>query len=210
MERFSNDFYKKCNEQRIYFLKNKFGDDYFKSKTVLDLGGGVGYISNELSKLGADCTVYEGREENINIGKNKFPHIKFIKVDLEDQIPIDKFDIVLNFGVFYHLKNPENFLIKTSSLFNDMMLLDGNVSTNGSRYQMDNPDDYDQSIHGEIKLVTDDDISYLFKNFNIENVNIELNEIGKITGSPYDYVNGCDFLSDNNMKRTFWIIENIT
>ena len=190
-------------------VKNKIEYKQYKNNYVIILYKDNGYISNELSKLGADCTVYEGREENINIGKNKFPHIKFIKVDLENQIPIDKFDIVLNFGVFYHLKNPENFLRKTLLLFNDMMLLDGNVSTNGSRYQMDNPDDYDQSLHGEIKLVTDDDISYLFKDFSIENVNNELNEIGKITGSPYDYVNGCDFLSDNNMKRTFWIIENI-
>ena len=208
MTNFNDDFYKKCNEQRIELLRDIYGEKFFENKTVLDLGGGVGYISNQLMKWGADCTVYEGRDINIELGRKLHPNVKFIKVDLQNFIPIKKFDIVLNFGVFYHLINPEVYLSQTAYLFNDFMLLDGNISTSGERFIEDNTIGIDQSLHGRVKLIDDEIINKTLENYNLESLNKKMNKIADKTGSPYDYENGEDFLKTNEMKRTFWMIKN--
>ncbi len=207
MTNFNDDFYKKCNEQRIELLRDIWGEKFFENKTVLDLGGGAGYISNQLVKWGADCTVYEGRDINIELGRKLHPDVKFIKVDLQNFIPTKKFDIVLNFGVFYHLENPEEYLEKTAELFNVFMLIDGNISTTGERFIQDNSNDNDQSLHGRVKLIDDETIKSVFCNFMTENLNQKLDEISVKTGSPYRYVDGEGFLKSNQMKRTFWLIK---
>ena len=205
---FADSFYQQCNNQRILLMESIWGREFFRNKTVLDLGGGVGYIAAELSKWGAVCTVYEGRLHNIEIGRKLHKDITFVNVDLENEIPDTKFDIVLNFGVFYHLNNPEKYLTETSRLFNLFSLVEGNISTIGVRYINDDFKRKDQSIHGLVKLINDETILSLLNNYKLRNLNSQLDRIAVVTGSPYDYTTGNDFLKNNYMKRTFWLVEN--
>src|SRR5574343_8074 len=103
-----------------YFERiEKFGKEYFNEKTILEISG-IGVISNELSKFGAKCTVYEGRKEHIDYGSSKYKNITYKKYNLDLDRPSEKFDIVLDFGIFYHLNDPISYLKWSKSLANEL------------------------------------------------------------------------------------------
>lgn len=129
-EYFSDEYYLSTHKQRFYYLLNRFGPRYFKDKTVVELGGSIGILSNALSILGAIPTVYEGRLENIQKGMKKYPHLKFVQYNLDDEdFTSAKYDIVLNFGVFYHILNFDKFIKSSYKIAGELLLLDGNIST---------------------------------------------------------------------------------
>lgn len=129
-EYFNDEYYLSTHKQRFYYMLNRFGPRYFKDKTIVELGGSVGILSNALSILGAKPTVYEGRLENIRKGMKKYPHIEFVHINLDDEDFTSKnYDIVLNFGVFYHILNFDKFIKSSYKIANELLLLDGNIST---------------------------------------------------------------------------------
>lgn len=82
------------------------------NKTILDLGCGHADISGALYRLGADITVLDARPEHLKIASKKFPGIKTIKADLDQNWPLSgkQFDIILDIGVLCHLRNYESHL----------------------------------------------------------------------------------------------------
>lgn len=77
-------------------------------RTALDVGSGLGYFSNFLHSLGMEVTALEGRVENASEAARRFPFIPFHIMNAEDpQIrSLGTFDLVLCFGLLYHLENP--------------------------------------------------------------------------------------------------------
>ena len=65
---FYEDWYKK----RVSKIINIFGQDWFAGKNILELGACYGDIGIELTKLGAEVTFADAREENLDVIKNKF------------------------------------------------------------------------------------------------------------------------------------------
>ena len=89
----------------LRFTSIKDNIDFFKGKKILELGSFNGYIGSQFYFWGADVTSVEGRKENVeNINKNH-PYLKTIEYDLDisDWI-FGKYDIIINFGLFYHLQ----------------------------------------------------------------------------------------------------------
>jgi len=76
--------------------------------SALDVGCGVGYFAKFLSDLGFRVVATDGRPENSQEGKRRFPEITFRTIDVEDAAfpEIGKFDFVLCAGLLYHLENP--------------------------------------------------------------------------------------------------------
>lgn len=93
---------------RINKLIQILGKEWFKGKEILELACGYGYIGKELMKLGSIVTFAEGKEHNIS-------HIaKDLDIDKTDIYLLDqdkrwnlnkKFDLVIHWGVSYHLDN---------------------------------------------------------------------------------------------------------
>jgi FkbM family methyltransferase len=77
-------------------------------KTALDAGAGVGFFSQTLADCGLSVRGFDGRSENVAEARKRFPHIPFELIDLEDRsiLALGKFDLVLCFGLLYHLENP--------------------------------------------------------------------------------------------------------
>lgn len=75
---------------------------------VLDVGAGVGRLSEYLLNWGCEVVALEGREENVKEAKRRYPGLDIRVCDIESEVlPIDgDFDAVLMFGVLYHLKDP--------------------------------------------------------------------------------------------------------
>lgn len=76
--------------------------------TALDVGCGIGFFSEILRQCGLSVGAFDGREENVMEARRRFPGIPFERGDIEDAAitRMGKFDLVLCFGLLYHLENP--------------------------------------------------------------------------------------------------------
>ena len=94
--------------KRISFVLEKYGNDFFKGKKVLELGCFFGGISQMLHNLGADLTSVEGFPANYETCKQRYPHINFLLKDLDNNIwEFDEhYDIIIHWGLLYHLQYP--------------------------------------------------------------------------------------------------------
>jgi len=77
-------------------------------ETAADLGCGLGYFSAFLRRFGFRVIGVDGREENVDEAKRRFPDIEFHRMDAEDPRirEFGQFDLVLCIGLYYHLENP--------------------------------------------------------------------------------------------------------
>lgn len=111
-------------------------------KTLIDIGAWDGFFSFEAERRGAiritaaDAPVHLGGQPN---GTNAFQYIKENLKSNVDYMPLDiqtlkhenlKYDVVLFYGVLYHLKNPLIGLENACSLANEMILVETAISVN--------------------------------------------------------------------------------
>jgi FkbM family methyltransferase len=77
-------------------------------RTVIDVGSGLGYFSGVVKSLGFDVIALEGRPENVEEAKRRYPGIEFRVADAEDPgiRSQGEFDLGLCLGLLYHLENP--------------------------------------------------------------------------------------------------------
>jgi SAM-dependent methyltransferase len=145
-----NGHYKNWQNSRMNGIKKYFSPDFFKSKTLLELGCGYADIGNMFYELGANVTSSDARIEHLNIVQNKYPYIKTLLIDCDNQHVQDKYDIILNWGLLYHLKNIETHL-KNISEKCDILLLETEVcDTNDKDYSiLIDEEGYDQGINNK-------------------------------------------------------------
>jgi len=91
---------------RMAFVKKMMPGDFWKNKTLLELGACDGTIGNMFSELGAIVTCVEGKDAYVRFIKNKHPHLNVLQADCDtDKWVFGKYDIIVNFGLLYHLEN---------------------------------------------------------------------------------------------------------
>lgn len=109
-----DETYNEWRMRRINKMLEIYGIDFFQGKRVVEVGAGHGEIGAFFASLGADVTCLDGRIQNINIARLKHRNIKnlsFKLFDLEkDFTSIGKFDLMIHFGLLYHIKNVEQHL----------------------------------------------------------------------------------------------------
>ncbi len=76
--------------------------------TAVDAGCGVGFFSQTLSECGLHTCGFDARSENVEEARKRFPGIPFEQADVEARATsqLGPFDLVLCFGLLYHLENP--------------------------------------------------------------------------------------------------------
>ena len=122
--------------------------DYFKSKTLLELGCGYADIGNIFYELGAIVTSSDARQEHLEVVKERYPHIKTLLID-GDNMNIDcEYDIILHWGLLYHLNEIESHLEKVSEKCN-ILLLETEISDSDDKdfYVSTEENGYDQAFH---------------------------------------------------------------
>jgi SAM-dependent methyltransferase len=94
--------------------------------SALDVGCGVGYFSGFLAEMGFQVVAVDGREENAQEGKRRYPDITFLARDAEDPtLPeLGTFDFVLCAGLLYHLENPFRAIRSLHALTGKVLLLE--------------------------------------------------------------------------------------
>ena len=94
--------------------------------TALDAGCGVGFFSKLLADLGLSVSSFDGRSENIAEARRRFPSLSFAIADVQDSsvTSLGSFDLVLCFGLLYHLENPFRAIRNLRALAAKCLLLE--------------------------------------------------------------------------------------
>ena len=85
-----------------------------QGKRVLDVGCGGGYLTNEISKLGARVIGCDYSKYAIKFTKERYPNLDIVQCSAYeiDKLGIEKLDLVTAFDLLEHLRYPEIFLNK--------------------------------------------------------------------------------------------------
>jgi SAM-dependent methyltransferase len=95
-------------------------------RTVLDVGCGVGYFAASLRDMGFEVSAVDAREANITEARRRHPGIAFHVADVEDPqlTALGPFDVVLSFGLLYHLENPFRTMRILQALTGKLLLVE--------------------------------------------------------------------------------------
>lgn len=112
-----NNHYYNWNDKRYFFIRHLLDATDINQFKVLEVSGGHANLGKKFFDLGCDVTVTEGRAEHVNYINMLYPGIKTEIINLENSMPaLPKFNLVLHFGVLYHLSDPlehlKDFLLK--------------------------------------------------------------------------------------------------
>jgi FkbM family methyltransferase len=117
---------------------------------AVDAGCGVGFFSQVLAECGLNVCGFDGRGENVAEARRRFPQIPFERGDIEDRsiLEVGRFDLVLCFGLLYHLENPLLAIRNLRGLTEKCLLLESMCLPDGKNSMLlrDEPDQEDQSL----------------------------------------------------------------
>lgn len=131
LDYYKSNYHEDWQKNRIKFLIDELGESYFYKKTVLELGPHNGFIGNFFQKeFKCKLLGVEGRCENILKINETYPDYPVVLADLD--VPnwkYGKFDIILNFGLLYHLQynhtnNLENCIRNSKLLLLESVIYD--------------------------------------------------------------------------------------
>lgn len=193
-------------QNRINFILSKYPKEFFKGKRILELGAYNGYIGAYFNALGAEVHCLEGRVENVVNIMNDYPNITAEVANLDtDEWKWGKWDIIINFGLYYHLEKFHkqhliNCLNNCDLMFFETVIYDSNDSEIYFRAEQGD----DQSL---TSIGGTPSTSY------VENI---LNESGKVYKKYTDpFLNNYQHKYDwpdsgnkmfNQFYRRFWIV----
>jgi hypothetical protein len=125
---FLSSHYHRHNQRRLEHLASLRLD--LANSTILEVGAGIGDHTNFFIDRGCQVVTSDGREENIEILRSRYPDLKVLHLDLDTppETFSKVFDIVYCYGLLYHLKNPERAIKFMSSCCRRMLLLETCVS----------------------------------------------------------------------------------
>lgn len=107
---FDNQEYARISEARARFLQQLLPDlrRQLRLETALDVGCGTGYFSQFLRDAEFQVSALDGRKENVEEAQRRVENVSFRQADAEDVslATLGSFDLVLCFGLLYHLENP--------------------------------------------------------------------------------------------------------
>jgi tRNA (mo5U34)-methyltransferase len=96
-------------------------------QTAVDVGCGLGYFSGLLLSLGFEVTSVDGRAENVEEAKRRYPNAKFKQCNAEDPRlkELGQFDLVFCFGLLYHLENPLLAIHNLHEMTKNLLFVEG-------------------------------------------------------------------------------------
>src|SRR5882672_11414568 len=119
--------------------------------TAVDVGCGLGYFSAFLRARGLQVTAVDGRKENVDEASRRVPQVDFHTMNAEDPVLRDlgRFDLVLCFGLLYHLENPFLAIRHLHAMTSGLLLVESMVfpGTEPMMALVDEPQVEDQSLN---------------------------------------------------------------
>jgi hypothetical protein len=137
-------------ESRINKIISILGKDFFNNKTILELAAGHGDTGRYFRSLGSTVTFAEGNELYLPKIKELNPDSYILRVDQDKEWNLgQKFDIVIHWGVLYHLNNWQRDL-QTAISHGKIIFLESEVCNSDDPYFeiKTNENGYDQAVNG--------------------------------------------------------------
>jgi len=191
---------------RINFILSKYPKEFFEGKRILELGACNGYISAYFKSIGADVFVVEGRQENVEKIKEYYPELNVEQYNLDtNEWKWGKWDIIINFGLYYHLEkfhkeHLENCINNCDLMFFETVVYDSVESGLYFRYE----EGYDQSLSNNGGTPS---TLYVENIFNENNKNYEKFKDTSLNAYRhfYDWEDTGNNIFHQNQRR-FWIV----
>ena len=142
--------YENWRKSRLDTIKSYLGKDCFNGKTVLELGCFTGEIGNAISTLGGKVTACDARLEHVETVRKHFPHINAFVLDCDGSFELPQnYDIIINFGMLYHLNNVQDSILSLAGKCK-LLLLETEVcdSSNPDCILKQPEKGLDQAFHG--------------------------------------------------------------
>ena len=185
---------------RIKYILSLYGEDFFKDKTVLELGAFNGCIGSYFQSIGSHVTSIEGRLENVKNIKKDYPHIEnVIHHDLDTpDWDWGHFDIIINFGLYYHLENYHKEHLTNCVNNCDIMFFESVI------YDSSEPEIYLRKEIGVDQSLSDiggtPSLKYIENIFSENNVNYEMHTSSILNGNGHIY--DWESIYDNKLEPT--------
>jgi SAM-dependent methyltransferase len=142
--------YRDWGKTRLNTIAKYLGDDFFKDKTVLELGCFTGNIGHEISKKGGIVTCSDVRQEHVENVNQKYPELNAFQLDCDGHFDIDYYDVIINFGMLYHLNNIRDSILSLSGKCK-YLIVESEVcdSDDENKIVMIDESGLDQAYHGK-------------------------------------------------------------
>jgi FkbM family methyltransferase len=119
-------------------------------RTAVDAGCGVGFFAQTLTELGLEARGFDGRFENVVEARKRFPKVEFEYGDIEsaEVAALGTFDLVLCFGLLYHLESPMRAIRHLRALTGKGLLIESMVVPGDDARMVlrEEPSQVDQSL----------------------------------------------------------------
>ena len=193
---------------RINFILSKYPTEFFKGKRILELGAFNGYIGAYFSALGAEVHCIDGRPENVNNIKRDYPNVTAEVGNLDTtEWNWGYYDIIINFGLYYHLQNFHKEHLTNCINNCDLMFFESVIY-----------DSFEDEIYFRAEEGTDQSLSgyggtpstlYVENILNANDANYTKYTNSELNygGHHYDWVD-LNSKSLHEAARRFWIIKN--
>jgi hypothetical protein len=144
-----NGHYDDWRKKRIDKIVSIYGKDFFDGKTILELGAGTGKNGLMFAAMGAKVTYAEARQEHLNVLLSNNPNVETILLDQDAEWNLGrKFDIVIHWGVLYHLDNWKRDLSCTIKHSNLIFLESIVCVSDDPNFEVKlHEEGYDQALH---------------------------------------------------------------
>lgn len=192
-------------QARIAFVKKLMPVGFFKDKTVLELGACDGYIGNAFAEMGSNITCVEGKASYVRLIRSKFPHLNVIQADCDTSTwEFGKFDVIINFGILYHLENHHeafltNCINNCSIMFLESVILDSNQ--NDMYYR--NERGIGQGLSGVAGTPSTSFVEDIFRKTNTTFTKHSTTELNR---GPHNYTWADANAGFNPFFRRFWLV----
>jgi len=118
--------------------------------SAVDAGCGVGFFSQTLAECDLNVCGFDGRQENVTEAQLRFPRLPFEQGDIEERtiLELGRFDLVLCFGLLYHLESPLLAIRNLRGLTEKCLLLESMClpEEKASMLLREEPNQEDQSL----------------------------------------------------------------
>lgn len=202
-----SNYHPDWQNRRIQFMIGLYGQEFFKNKTILELGAFNGYIGNYFAEVcGSSVTSVEGRASNVNLMRSNYPLINSICSDLDTpEWDFGKFDIIINYGLVYHLQNYHKEHLTNCIKNCDFMFFETVIYDSAEPEISFNPESgNDQSLSNVGGTPSTSFIENIFK----ENNSKFTKYCDRRLGYKYDWPDA-DSKIHFGYHRRFWTVDNI-
>jgi hypothetical protein len=192
---------------RINFILSKYPKEFFEGKRILELGAFNGYIGAYFSELGAKVHCVEGRQDNVDNIKRDYPNVSVELADLDSpEWNWGHWDIIINFGLYYHLEKFHKEHLKNCVDNCDLMFFESVIYDSSESEIYFKPEDgNDQSISKIGGTPSTSFVENIFKESDVQFIKYTNSQLN---GYPHFY-DWKDFNSKvfNYHSRRFWIVK---